>query len=168
MADDKAQDYQLSDADAETLKGIVLLPDEFRRRLLAKLPKADLVHLFSQMIGLANSVVANNREMIELEGIISGELHPDKAHEINLPTLFGALCGVALANAVDGNKTCGGCAYRLGTPANQSPVTTCDADWCDKGGGHDFMCHEDLDDSGNPKHICRGYAQIVKAARAEA
>lgn len=165
MSEPRAIDYTLTDEQSDALAGAVLLPADLRRTLFAKMPKATLVELFAQFIGLANSVVANNREMIELAGIISGELHPERAHHINLPTIFGALQGVKLANAAATDKVCGGCAYRLGTPANQSPVTTCDADWCDKGSGYDFMCHEDLDDGGNPKHICRGHGRVAKAAR---
>jgi hypothetical protein len=165
MAEPVAIDYALTDGQSDALSGAVLLPVDLRREILAKLPKAALVELFAQFIGLANSVVANNREMIELAGIISGEMHPDKAHQINLPTIFGALVGAKLANAAATDKVCAGCAYRLGTPANQSPVTTCDADWCDKGSGYDFMCHEDLDESGNPTHICRGHGRVTAGAR---
>ncbi|OWK35167.1 hypothetical protein FRUB_10009 [Fimbriiglobus ruber] len=95
-------------------------------------------------------MVENNREMAELLLITEGGLSPDEAAKANLPTLFGALGGILLTEGVDQAKTCGGCAFRLGTCANQSPSTTCDADWCSHPGEQDFMCHEDLDDQGNP------------------
>ena len=70
-------------------------------------------------------------------------MHPQLAEKINLPTLFGALHGVVLAAGVKSDKTCGGCAFRLGTPANQSPITTGDADWYFHPGEGDCLCHED-------------------------
>lgn len=156
-------DYALTDTQAETLQGASLIPVDLRRKLLRRLRRDELVELFAQFIGLANSVVANNREMIELAGIISGELHPERAHEINLPTIFGALSGVKAANLVPAEaKTCGGCAYRLGTPANQSPVTTSDVDW-QRGAGDDFWCHEDMNADGSPNRKCIGHLLAMKA-----
>lgn len=167
MAD--ATDYKLTPADADTLKSIVLLPGDLRTKLLQKYLAEHgvgaLVGLFSQTIGMANSVVENSREMIELAGIISGELHPHNAHHINLPTLFGALNGVTLAASVDQASTCQGCAYRLGTCANQSPVTTCDAEWCENDGTQDFLCHERVSDGGVPRNLCAGHAQKTKLRR---
>lgn len=54
---------------------------------------------------------------------------------------------------------CGGCAFRLGTAANQSPITTIDADDCAHPGEQPFMCHETLDDNGNPQEACGGFAK---------
>ncbi len=163
---DVGTDYTLTAEDADALKAVVLLPGDIRAQLLKKYlaerGTAALVNLFCQVIGMANSVVANNREMIELAGIISGELHPHNAHQINLPTLFGALSGVTLAASVDQTKTCNGCAYRLGAIANQSPVTTYDAEWCGQDGNQDFLCHERLDAKGNPRHLCAGNAKRKK------
>jgi len=156
-------DYTLTNAQAEALQAAVLLPVDLRLTLLRRLKKDQLVELFAQFIGIANSVVFNNREMIEIAGIVSGELHPDRAHEINLPTIFGALSGVKAANLVPADaKTCGGCAYRLGTPANQSPATTCDVDW-QRADGADFWCHEDMNGDGTPKRKCTGHLLAMKA-----
>jgi hypothetical protein len=102
--------------------------------------------------------------MIELLLIAEGGMHPHEAERVNLPTLFGAPNGVLLAQGVDQTKTCGGCAFRLGTCANQSPSTTCDADWCSGGEDH-FMCHEDLDEAGNPTRKCTGFTQARRSRR---
>jgi len=161
-------DYDLSVAEAKKLLGAVLLPHEFRMMVLEKYFATHgtraLANLCSQLIGLSNSVVANNREMIEIILTVEGDMHPHSAEKANLPTLFGALNGIVIAQGVDQKKTCAGCAYRIGTPANQSPATTCDADWCDKGGDEDFLCHMNLDDKGEPRGLCAGHAQKVRNA----
>lgn len=87
--------------------------------------------------------------------------HPHTAEQANLPTMFGALQGVVLAATVDPRGTCAGCAYRLGTPANTSPVTTSDAIYCRQELSR-FYCHADLDDQGNPVRTCVGHAKAMK------
>jgi hypothetical protein len=165
----KACDYRLSLMEADALAVASLLPADMRAEIFRRYAKEHgseaLIQMVSQFVGLANSVVANNREMIELAGIIEGTLHPERSDQINLPTIFGALMGVRLANAVPQNQRgmCGGCAYRLGTPANQSPSTTADAVWCEEPG--QFMCHEDLNAKGEPAHACRGHARATKGRR---
>lgn len=113
-----ATDYAMTPADADRLAGITLVPEDFRRQamsnLLDQIGPSEMVRLFSQFIGMANSVVANNREMAELLGIIGGELHPNNAHQINLPTIHGALFGVKLAADTPPKGMCDGCAFRLG------------------------------------------------------
>lgn len=177
MGEVAATDYAMSDHEADQLKGIALLPHDIRREALALYASSHgrdaLINLFSQFIGMANSVVANSREMAELLLITEGKLHPYEAEKVNTPTIFGALCGVSLANGVNQKKTCGGCAYRLGTMANQSPSTTSDADWCIEDGWHgaqpyDFLCHERLDEKGNPTTVCLGHAQRKKQCSARA
>lgn len=75
---------------------------------------------------------------------------------------FGALSGISIAEGVDQAKTCGGCAFRVGTCANQSAITTGDADLCTHPGEGDFMCHEHLDAEGNPTRKCAGFTQARK------
>ena len=120
------------------------------------------MELFSQFIGMANSVIENNREMLELFLITECHVHPYTAEKINLPTLFGALNGIEIAERVEESKTCTGCAFRRGTCANQSPITTIDAKDAVEGDIGQFMCHTDLDDNMEPTHKCIGYAQLVK------
>lgn len=155
-------DYQFSNADADWLKGISLHPDEIRLQALNQYAEKNgpeaLLNLFSQFIGLANSVVHNNREMVELYLVTDCDHHPYAADKINLPTIFGALNGVALANGIDPAKTCPGCAFRSGTCANQSPVTSCDADWAVRG-EIDFMCHDHLGENGKPDRKCIGFSK---------
>ncbi|WP_143501540.1 hypothetical protein, partial [Pseudomonas aeruginosa] len=116
--------------------------------------------LFAQVLGMANAVAENCRAMVELILIERGE-HPHTAEQANLPTMFGALQGVVLAATVDPRGTCAGCAYRLGTPANTSPVTTTDAIYCRQELSR-FYCHADLDDQGNPVRTCVGHAKAMK------
>lgn len=164
-SEEKASDYDISSADANELKGAVLLPLEFRLMVLRKY-KAErgcdaLINLFANFIGMANAVVANTRDAAELLLIIQGDMHPNTAEKINTPSLFGALQGAELANKVDQKKTCVGCAFRKGSLANQSPSTTADVHWC-LGGDDQFMCHEHMDDEGNPTVPCGGHAQILR------
>lgn len=160
--DTKAIDYAMTNAQADALKGVALLPADIRKlaldRYIADHGADALAELFAQFIGLANSVVANNRECIELFAIVEGGEHPYTAEKYNLPTIFGALCGVSLANSLTEGEPCVGCAYRLGTPANQSPSTTLDAEWCENEGEPRFHCHEDLNELGEPSRLCVGHA----------
>lgn len=141
-------DYQISAADAHELAGAVLLPADLRRQVLEKMAAhrdpATMLDLFAQVLGMANAVAENCRAMVELILIERGE-HPHTAEQANLPTMFGALQGVVLAATVNPRGTCAGCAYRLGTPANTSPVTTSDAIYCRQELSR-FYCHADLDD----------------------
>lgn len=169
---DRAQDYHLTQQQADLLKGICLVPADLRLQALklhGELVGLDrFADLFAQFIGMANSVVANNREMAELLLITEGGMHPHTAEKANLPTIFGALQGIELAEGVDLSKVCAGCAYRLGTPANQSPSTTCDAGDVLQPGEPVFLCHEDLDGQAQPHKACGGYAQHMAARKASA
>lgn len=155
-------DYQLSKQDADTLKGAALLPLEFRVKILERYV-ADhghygLVELFAQFIGLANSVVANTREFVEMYLVCECGHMPEMAAKLNLPTIFGALQGVEIAQQDSTKGMCGGCAYRRGTAANQSPVTTSDVASALPGQfDHTFSCHENLDEQGEPSRKCGGY-----------
>lgn len=164
--------YALSLADASELAGLVLVDHDIRIQLLERYLNLhsvlELMNLFSQFVGMANSVVENGREMTEIILITEGGMWPNQAEKANLPTMFGACNGVKLAAEIDPAKTCPGCAFRLGTPANQSPCTTDDADWCGNPGASAFMCHEDLDDKGEPTKGCAGFAQLRVRRRAEA
>lgn len=155
------QDYEFSKTDVSALAGATLLPDEFRREILRRYVAIhgieELIRLFSNFIGMANSVVASNREMIELEGIVQGLVHPDRAGQLNLPTIFGAFNGISIAQKPT-KAMCHGCAFRKGTPANQSPCTTIDAKDSLDGEVGEFMCHVKLDAKGKPKHKCTGAA----------
>lgn len=156
--------YAISRADAEMLMGATGLPLEARlmvlRHHLADRSADAVLDLFAQFIGLANSVVENNREMVEIVLMVEGGMSDRMAEKINLPTIFGALQGIRLADGVDQSALCQGCAFRPGTPANQSPSTTCDADYCAHPGEANFMCHADMDERGEPTRACPGWAQL--------
>lgn len=166
----KNDDYSMSSHDAKELQGVIMLPFDIRRRAIAKYAaehgKDALIDLFANFIGMANAVVNNTREWLELQTIIHADMHPHEAEKIaekiNSSTLFGALQGVELANQVNQKKTCVGCAFRLGSAANQSPCTTTDADSSLRGDDGPFMCHEHLDESGEPTRVCGGYSQLKR------
>jgi hypothetical protein len=165
-----ATTYSIDRVDALLLSAIVVCEDAERQnglRMLMKKRGVDgFISVMSQFVAMANSVVSNNAEMVDLILITSGVSHPDRtADKANLPTLFGALRGVVMADGMDVSKVCGGCAFRLGTPANQSPLTTMEADDCVTDGDQAFLCHEELDRKGNPFRACAGYAQSLKARK---
>jgi len=161
-------DYVLDDAQAIALTDVVRAAGGRRAELLAKYAAAHgldaLVDLFAQFVGAANSVVANCREVSEILMISEGNIHPHTAEKINLPTMLGAMQGVPLANAVSPRATCEGCAYRLGTAANQCVPTATDVAYCAEE-RNPFMCHLRVDDAGAPTHICAGHAQAIRLAK---
>ena len=164
-------DYTLTDKEADTLAGCAVLPTELRTEILSHYveqhgPDA-LVTLFAQFIGLANSVVLNSREMIEIILIAEGNMHPHTAERANLPTISGGIAGAKLANKVPQNhkKMCAGCAFQRGTAANQSIITTLDAEQCLSEGESPFMCHDDMTERGEPTKACAGYAMAFSTTR---
>jgi len=135
----KSSDYTLTKEQVSELKGMTCLPHEFRvmilKKFLEKHNPEELAELFSQFIGMANSIEENTREFIELY-LVTECGHTDRtAAMINLPT------------------------FRLGTFANQSPVTSLDAKWSSETDCK-FMCHEDLDEHNEPTKPCAGYAKV--------
>jgi len=158
-------DFRLSVEQAKQLAAIVAAPLGDRLNLLSRYQRqkgtAALIELFGSFIGLARTVVDNNREMVELILLLECVTTPHRSSDVNLPTLRGALLGVehAALCAVD---VCAGCAFRLGTPANQCETTALDVEYCIDEDRQRFMCHEDMDDHGEPLHLCRGYAAVIK------
>jgi len=156
--------YSLTRDEAGTLAGACSMPADLRAEIFEKYAARHgvkaLASLFAQFMGLANSVVANNRDALEIFGMVHCDMGHYQAEKLNLPTIFGACNGALIAEGVDPSGLCGGCAFRLGTHANQSPVTTCDADWCSHPGESTFMCHEDIDDRGQPMKACAGFARL--------
>jgi hypothetical protein len=163
-------DYAGMDADhARRLKGIVLHEIDIRREALAEFRRKfgddAVLEAFAEFIGLANSVIQNSHDALELFGIIHGEMEPYEAEKLNLPDIFGALSGVELAK-FGCDEACSGCAFRLGSLANQSPSTTSDADWSGHVGEQPFMCHEDLSESGEPTKVCQGWVRLRQHRKA--
>ncbi|WP_078826892.1 hypothetical protein [Pseudomonas fluorescens] len=156
----------MSRSDAQDLVGIAQLDLPMRRQALTKYLQLNgsqrLVEFMAQLIGMANSVASNCAEMSDQVLIIECGVHPDKFTGVNLPTIIGACQGVMIANKCDPAGACHGCAYRLGSIANQSPITTCDAEFM----AHDpkgFLCHAHLDGDGEPTKVCVGHAKAAKA-----
>ena len=162
--DDRTTEYALTRSQATTLAGATGLPVETREEIFAHYAKVHgapaLASLFAQFMGLANSVVANNRTALEIFGMVNLDGGPYTVEKYNLPTIFGACNGAIIADGVEQEGLCGGCAFRIGTHANQSPVTTCDADYCSHPGEQPFMCHEDMREDGDPKRACVGFARL--------
>ncbi|WP_124426962.1 hypothetical protein [Pseudomonas orientalis] len=156
----------MSRSDAQDLAGIAQLDLPMRRQALTKYLQLNgsqrLVEFMAQLIGMANSVASNCAEMSDQVLIIECGVHPDKFTGVNLPTIIGACQGVMIANKCDPAGACHGCAYRLGSIANQSPITTCDAEFM----AHDpkgFLCHAHLDGDGEPTKVCVGHAKAAKS-----
>lgn len=161
-----ADSYSLTTKQADYLSGLAGLPPEIRMEGLLKsnFDLEQLAAMISALIGIGNRLSETCRESCEMVLITEGGMHPDTAEKINLPTLFGALRGVELAQGVDSSNLCHGCAFRLGSVANQSPSTTIDAGDCvgDGGGSGHFYCHADVAEDGEPTKACAGYAQQVR------
>lgn len=159
-------EYALTPEQALSLAKVAQTHLAERRALLMSYAAAQgvdgLVDLFAQFVGLANSVAVNCREMTDLVLITEMGMNPDKFDSINLPTILGACQGVLLAARCDPTGACHGCAYRLGSIANQSPMATSEAAYMsfDQKG---FMCHAVLDDEHNPTHVCVGHAKAFKS-----
>ena len=158
-------EYSMTHSDAMDLAGIAQFDLVMRREALTSYLQRNgsqrLVELAAQLIGMANSVVENCAEMSDQVLIEECGVHPDKFTSVNLPTIIGACQGVMIASKCDPAGACYGCAYRLGSIANQSPITTSDAEFM----AHDqkgFMCHAHLDEQGEPTKVCVGHAKAAK------
>lgn len=158
-------EYSMTLSDAMDLAGIAQFDLVMRREALTSYLQRNgsqrLVELTAQLIGMANSVAENCAEMSDQVLIEECGVHPDKFTSVNLPTIIGACQGVMIARKCDPAGACYGCAYRLGSIANQSPITTSDAEFM----AHDqkgFMCHAHLDEQGEPTKVCVGHAKAAK------
>jgi len=158
-------EYSMTRSDAMDLAGIAQFDLVMRREALTSYLQRNgsqrLVELTAQLIGMANSVAENCAEMSDQVLIEECGVHPDKFTSVNLPTIIGACQGVMIASKCDPSGACYGCAYRLGSIANQSPITTSDAEFM----AHDqkgFMCHAHLDEQGEPTKVCVGHAKAAK------
>lgn len=160
-------DYTMTPRQAEDMALLANLPLAGRIRGLADYCEQhgveSLVELFAQFVGMANSVADNCRNMTDLVLISELGMHPDRFDSVNLPTIAGACQGVMLAAQCDPAGACEGCAYRIGSMANQSPMATSDAAYMsfDQKG---FMCHAETDDRGSPTKVCVGHAKAFKCA----
>lgn len=158
-------EYSMTTSDAAELADIARFDLAMRRKAITdylnKNGPQRLVEMLAQFIGMANSVAQNCSEMSDQVLIEECGVHPDRFTSVNLPTIIGACQGVQIASKCDPAGACHGCAYRLGSIANQSPITTCDAEFM----AHDqkgFMCHAHLDEQREPTKVCVGHAKAAK------
>lgn len=150
-----AREHSISKEDAELLLGLALLPLEMRvlglRRLVLEQrgPEA-VLSLLASVIGLSNQVCDSTRQWFRESGFVK----PEIADAMNLPTMSGAFGGIR--NAIKPVRgMCSGCAFRQGSPANQSPDTMWEAMLAVQG-MHGFDCHEDMKD-GEATRRCAGF-----------
>jgi hypothetical protein len=169
--ENEAAPYTISQKDAEMLMGVIVptMPHDIRVTILKKLgPKsrAEMIELFAQFIGMCARIEENSREFLQLFAITELNVHFREAEKLQFPSMFGALNGIQ--NAVEPTPgMCSTCAYRLGSVANQCPITSQDADDA-ADGMFKFHCHHDLDDKGEPTRLCAGWAklQVLRAQQA--
>ena len=170
MTDIDTTTYNITPDQAAVLLRASLVDRQTRskvlRKYVAKHGNDALLDLFVEFIAAANSVADNCREHAANEFLAQGVSNdPYLADKINMPSIEGAMQGVIVADTIDPKGACAGCAYRLGTIANQCFATTTDAIYCGDG-SVDFQCHEHLDEKGNPTRRCVGFARSLKAALA--
>lgn len=86
----KATDYAFSTEAASDLAGVVQFPHDIRLEVLQSMQKKigsdAMLALFSQFIGMANSVVANSHEALEVFLIIEKGWYPYQAEKLNFPS----------------------------------------------------------------------------------
>lgn len=159
-------EYSMSTDDALLIAGMSQYDLETRRDMVGAVLATEgagrLVEMLAQLIGMANSVAENCGAMSDQVLIEECGVHPDRFDSVNLPTIIGACQGVLIASKCDPAGACYGCAYRLGSMANQSPIATSDAEYV----AHDhkgFMCHAYLDEQSEPARVCVGHAKAAKA-----
>jgi hypothetical protein len=157
--------YAFSQEEVDLLQLVISQPTGTRADMLLRYAHEEggalsLAHLFANFIGLANSVESNARSFLEVTAIVDAGMHPHSAEGLNFPSIDGALNGVRVAiEPVKG--MCGGCAFRLGTHANQSPCTTADALYALQS-PLAFRCHAELDEDGEPTLECAGFEHCRK------
>lgn len=158
--------YALSDKQSMRLSAMVAVSKSERIELMASYLQAHgqaaLLQLLAEFFGLAVSVAENcHQHAIDL--LTQEGMHPYEAEKVNMPSLLGALNGVTLANQVNPKGACHGCAFRLGSIANQCHSTTLDAQWCQTD-VHRFMCHaRGVLPDGTPTVRCVGDSKAQRA-----
>lgn len=143
--------YFISRAEAVYLLALV---DGHTERL--PLPPPDvMLSLLRNTLLLAQSISDNCREWLEMAAIIHGDMHPYSAEKLNIPTLRGALSAAAAIPRVDTTGCCLTCAFRVGSPANQTEATADDILNCLEQ-REPFLCHH-VPENQAPKQPCRGF-----------
>jgi hypothetical protein len=158
--------YEFSGEEVKVLQRLLKATAEERRVAFLHLGLQRSATLLAHFMTMALSVQANTRGFIESYLVIECNYTDRMAEEINLPTIEGALNGLTVAIAPV-PKMCAGCAFRCGTMANQSAVTSEDAQLAVEDRRR-FMCHEETDEEFNPLHVCAGWVEMQQQRKEEA
>ncbi len=121
---------------------------------------AELKDLLGNVLKLAESISNNCKEWLEVTATIHADIHPYQAEKLNCPTLRGALSAAVTIPRVPISETCETCAFRVGSPANQTEAVAEDVLIALEDGGKAFFCHDYEGDK--PTHPCRGYLEAIK------
>lgn len=156
-------DYKIDPAIHNNLAAASLGSVGMRRELLRRIQRKHgtgaLLEAFAQFMGLANSVVESNRRSIT-DLLVECGVHESP----NMSTILGAFEGIRAAVS-PARGMCGGCAFRLGTPANQSISTVASAEECLRDGST-FLCHiNGIDKEGRATQPCAGAAKARRTLR---
>jgi hypothetical protein len=136
------------------------------RRIVASMPRAELVDAVFALCDRFSRAIEATREHVELLALTEFGMPPHTVEKLNLPTMLGSLMGLALPEVRE-ESCCATCAFRQGSAANQCIPTVSDALEC-LGDGEKFMCHEGVHEGMEPTKVCRGWAQAVKLAEVAA
>jgi hypothetical protein len=160
--------YSISPEESALLLGALHLPERERTETLVRfLDGPNASRLLSQFMGLAAGVYQNAREFMEIEIVVQTGEYPHSVEKWNFPTLTGALLGIRTSHGVKQDGLCEGCAFRLGTHANQCESTNIDARGQCAPGEPPFLCHM-TEDGKEPHSPCVGWARArVPLARSE-
>lgn len=135
--------------------------EELIGRYLGEHGAAGLVGLFFEFVEVAKRLERGQREWMERECEYLGLVAPGQGMDMNLPTVAGAVAGLEFAVEPAVAGMCVGCAFRLGSGANQSLSTVTDAEACVRD-GRLFLCHEVVDGSGRAVRACSGWVESVR------
>jgi hypothetical protein len=158
--------YEFTEKEMRVVGGFHLLPHRTRLEEMAKFfanrDIFEIMRMFSNYIDMAETVILNTREQYEVFAIAGGNLHPNDADKVNVPSILGAINGLKIAGDLDPAKFCHGCAFRKSSVANTCLTTVADTEYCSQE-GQTFMCHENLDPkTGEPTQKCRGFLKAEK------
>jgi len=146
--------YNLSRSDAAYLLSMLDGDQQLPARTAAELET-----LLRETLKLAQSLSDNCKEWLTLTAICEGDVHPHLAETFNTPTLKGALKAAILIPAVECDRMCHTCAFRVGSIANQSDIVAVDVDACLEDGDI-FRCHDA--EPGQKPRACAGFMAARK------
>lgn len=112
------------------------------KEYLQRNDKEEPAVIIANILAMSQSVISNISDELERELISSGKMSNDQ--RLNMPSLAGAAMGSKMANTEKGKC---GCAFKLGSFANQCEATVFSA-----GLGDEFFCHQK-----GKKKLCKGW-----------